>query len=226
MDTTSDASAMARIIDGKAIAASLRAEVAGEVATLVARARRASRASPWCWSATIRPARSMCATRRSRRAEVGMRSFEHPAAGDDRRRPSCSTRIARLNADPPSTASWCSCRCRRRSTHRAVIERDRPGQGRRRLPPGQRRAAASRGCRGSCRARRSAACSCSSRARRSLAGCDAVVVGRSNIVGKPMAQLLLRENCTVTIAHSRTRDLAGDCRRADIARRGGRPAAR
>ena len=42
-----------------------------------------------------------------------------------------------------------------------------------------------------------------------LAGLDAVVVGRSNIVGKPMAQLLLRENCTVTIAHSRTRDLAG-----------------
>jgi len=43
-----------------------------------------------------------------------------------------------------------------------------------------------------------------------------VVVGRSNIVGKPMAQLLLRENCTVTIAHSRTRDLPGIVRRADI----------
>jgi len=49
-----------------------------------------------------------------------------------------------------------------------------------------------------------------------LAGLDAVVVGRSNIVGKPMAQILLRENCTVTIAHSRTRDLAGVVRRADI----------
>ena len=49
-----------------------------------------------------------------------------------------------------------------------------------------------------------------------LAGLDAVVVGRSNIVGKPMAQLLLAESCTVTIAHSRTRDLAGVCRRADI----------
>ena len=44
----------------------------------------------------------------------------------------------------------------------------------------------------------------------------AVIVGRSNIVGKPMAQLLLRENCTVTLAHSRTRDLAAECRRADI----------
>lgn len=49
-----------------------------------------------------------------------------------------------------------------------------------------------------------------------LAGLEAVVVGRSNIVGKPMAQLLLRENCTVTIAHSRTRDLPSIVRRADI----------
>jgi methylenetetrahydrofolate dehydrogenase (NADP+)/methenyltetrahydrofolate cyclohydrolase len=50
----------------------------------------------------------------------------------------------------------------------------------------------------------------------SLAGARAVVVGRSNIVGKPMAQLLLREHATVTIAHSRTRDLAGLCREADV----------
>jgi methylenetetrahydrofolate dehydrogenase (NADP+)/methenyltetrahydrofolate cyclohydrolase len=49
-----------------------------------------------------------------------------------------------------------------------------------------------------------------------LSGLDAVVVGRSNIVGKPMAQLLLAENCTVTIAHSRTKDLPGVVRRADI----------
>jgi methylenetetrahydrofolate dehydrogenase (NADP+) / methenyltetrahydrofolate cyclohydrolase len=50
----------------------------------------------------------------------------------------------------------------------------------------------------------------------SLAGMDAVVVGRSNIVGKPVAQLLLQENATVTIAHSRTRDLPELCRRADL----------
>jgi methylenetetrahydrofolate dehydrogenase (NADP+)/methenyltetrahydrofolate cyclohydrolase len=50
----------------------------------------------------------------------------------------------------------------------------------------------------------------------SLSGLNAVVVGRSNIVGKPMAQLLLKESCTVTIAHSRTRDLPGVCRGADI----------
>ncbi len=50
----------------------------------------------------------------------------------------------------------------------------------------------------------------------SLSGLNAVVVGRSNIVGKPMAQLLLGDSCTVTIAHSRTKDLAEVCRRADI----------
>ncbi|MDR3470835.1 MAG: bifunctional methylenetetrahydrofolate dehydrogenase/methenyltetrahydrofolate cyclohydrolase FolD [Devosia sp.] len=50
----------------------------------------------------------------------------------------------------------------------------------------------------------------------SLAGLNAVVIGRSNLVGKPMAALLLRENCTVTMAHSRTRDLPNVVRQADI----------
>ena len=49
-----------------------------------------------------------------------------------------------------------------------------------------------------------------------LTGKEALIIGRSNIVGKPMAQLLLAENCTVTIAHSRTRDLDQKCRNADI----------
>jgi methylenetetrahydrofolate dehydrogenase (NADP+)/methenyltetrahydrofolate cyclohydrolase len=50
----------------------------------------------------------------------------------------------------------------------------------------------------------------------SLAGLEAVVVGRSNIVGKPLAQLLLAENATVTVAHSKTRELPALCRRADV----------
>lgn len=49
-----------------------------------------------------------------------------------------------------------------------------------------------------------------------MSGLNAVVVGRSNIVGKPMAHLLLQENCTVTIAHSRTKDIEAVCRQADI----------
>ncbi len=49
-----------------------------------------------------------------------------------------------------------------------------------------------------------------------LSGKKAIVVGRSNIVGKPMAMLLIKESCTVTVAHSRTQDLPGECRAADI----------
>src|SRR5207237_7197652 len=49
-----------------------------------------------------------------------------------------------------------------------------------------------------------------------ISGRNAVVVGRSEIVGKPMALMLLHENATVTICHSRTQDLAAECRRADI----------
>jgi methylenetetrahydrofolate dehydrogenase (NADP+)/methenyltetrahydrofolate cyclohydrolase len=49
-----------------------------------------------------------------------------------------------------------------------------------------------------------------------LVGADAVVIGRSNIVGKPLAAMLLAAHCTVTVTHSRTRDLAGHARRADI----------
>jgi methylenetetrahydrofolate dehydrogenase (NADP+)/methenyltetrahydrofolate cyclohydrolase len=50
----------------------------------------------------------------------------------------------------------------------------------------------------------------------SLKGLEAVVIGRSNVVGKPLAQLLLAENATVTVAHSKTRDIAAVCRRADL----------
>lgn len=49
-----------------------------------------------------------------------------------------------------------------------------------------------------------------------LAGLEAVIIGRSNVVGRPLVQLLLAENATVTVAHSRTRDLADVCRRADL----------
>jgi methylenetetrahydrofolate dehydrogenase (NADP+)/methenyltetrahydrofolate cyclohydrolase len=49
-----------------------------------------------------------------------------------------------------------------------------------------------------------------------ISGLSAVVIGRSNIVGKPMAQLLLARNCTVTVAHSQTQDLPSVCRQADI----------
>ena len=49
-----------------------------------------------------------------------------------------------------------------------------------------------------------------------LSGKKAVIVGRSNLNGKPMTQLLLKENCTVTITHSKTKDLKAECLKADI----------
>ena len=73
--------------------------------------------------------------------------------------------------------------------------------------------AASRRCRP---ARRSAAIILTKSVHASLAGMNAIVIGRSNLVGRPLVQLLLNENATVTIAHSRSRDLPGLVKRADL----------
>ena len=54
------------------------------------------------------------------------------------------------------------------------------------------------------------------KAEKNLSGKHAVIIGRSNLNGKPMAQLLLKENCTVTILHSKTKDLKSECQKADI----------
>src|SRR6516165_3680771 len=101
---------------------------------------------------------------------------------------------------PTSTASWCSFLC----PHKSIRTRSSPPSIR------QRTLTASIpstpvGC-----------ILLAKTVQPSLAGLEAVVVGRSNIVGKPLAQLLLAENATVTVAHSRTRDLAAVCRRADL----------
>ena len=71
-------------------------------------------------------------------------------------------------------------------------------------------------CRRSRRARPWAACGLAKSVHPSLAGLQALVIGRSNIVGKPLAQLLLAESATVTIAHSKTRDLPAVSRNADL----------
>ena len=104
-----------------------------------------------------------------------------------------------------------------RGRRAARVRRHRSGQGRRRLPPGQRRPARA-GARapGAVHAVRRHRDARSERHRRSP-GAHAVVIGRSEIVGKPMAMLLLQRDATVTICHSKTPDLAGAWRRpADI----------
>ena len=94
--------------------------------------------------------------------------------------------------------------------------RHRPRQGRRRAPPDEPRQPPRAASRRRCRARRRAVSRSSTTTGSPIEGAEAVVVGRSRLVGKPLAQLLLGRHATVTMCHTRTRDLAGHCRRADI----------
>ena len=147
-----------------------------------------------------------------------------------RRRPRSTTLLAlveRLNASdvarrhPGAVAAAGGDGQRRRA---ARVRRHRPGEGRRRLPPDQRRPAGAE-------PRRSwSPCTPSgvielldARAASPIAGTRAVVIGRSDIVGKPMALLLLQRDATVTICHSKTPDLAAVAARGRHPRRRDRP---
>jgi len=213
MDTTSDASAMARIIDGKAIAASLRAEVAGEVATLVAR----SGVQPGLAVVLVGddPASHVYVRNKAQQTrEVGMRSVEIrlPVSTGQTE---LLERIAALNADPLVHGILVQLPLPPQIDATAVIEAIAPAKDVDGFHPVNIGLLASRGagfvpC-------TPLGCLLLLRSHlASLKGLRAVIVGRSNIVGKPLAQLLLREDCTVTVAHSRTRDLADECRRADV----------
>jgi methylenetetrahydrofolate dehydrogenase (NADP+) / methenyltetrahydrofolate cyclohydrolase len=208
-----EAGAMAaEIIDGKAFAARLRARIAGAVRTLAPRG-----VTPGLAVVLVGddPASAVYVRNKGRAtAEAGMRSEEHRL---DVATPEAEllALIARLNADP--------------AVHGILVQLPLPGHvdtlkvldavapekdvdgfhvtnagrlatGRRAMVP-----CTPLGCLMLLRDRLG-----------DLAGLEAVVIGRSNIVGRPMAQLLIAESCTVTVAHSRTRDLASVCRRADI----------
>ena len=213
MDTTSDASAMARIIDGKAIAASLRAEVAGEVATLVA--RRGVQPGLAVVLVGDDPASHVYVRNKAQQTrEVGMRSVEIrlPVSTGQTE---LLERIAALNADPLVHGILVQLPLPPQIDATAVIEAIAPTKDVDGFHPVNIGLLASRGagfvpC-------TPLGCLLLLKSRlASLGGLRAVIVGRSNIVGKPLAQLLLREDCTVTIAHSRTRDLGDECRRADV----------
>ena len=172
-------------------------------------------ALPRCWSARIRRAPSMSAPRARRRVEAGMESFAHNLPADDQRGRAARPGRAAQRRSARSTGSSSSCRCRRRSTRTRVHRRDRPGQGRRRLPPGQRRPARDRPRRA--RALHAArlpdpAQGRARRPRRPGRGGGRPLEHRRQADGAAAA----RRNCTVTIAHSRTRDLPDVVRRADI----------
>ena len=203
----------AAIIDGKAFAARVR----GEIATHVERLKREHDLTPGLAVVLVgeNPASEVYVRSKGRQTvEAGMASFEH-RLGASTSEDDLLSLVERLNADP--------------AVHGILVQLPLPGHideakvlaaidpakdvdgfhpvnagllatGGRALVP-----CTPLGCLMMLRDHHG-----------SLAGMNAVVLGRSNIVGKPMAQLLLRESCTVTIAHSRTRDVEAVCRGADI----------
>ena len=203
----------AAIIDGKAFAARVR----GQVAAHVARLKEQNGITPGLAVVLVGedPASQVyVASKGKQTVEVGMASFEHKLPVDTAEADLLAL-IARLNADP--------------AVHGILVQLPLPGHLNAELVinsidpakdvdgfhisnvgllgPGQKSMVPCTplGCLMMLRDHHG-----------SLAGMNAVGVGRSTIVGKPMAQLLLGDSCTVTIAHSRTRDLAAVCRGADI----------
>jgi methylenetetrahydrofolate dehydrogenase (NADP+) / methenyltetrahydrofolate cyclohydrolase len=204
---------MATIIDGKAFAARVR----GQVATHVTRLRDEHGVTPGLAVVLVGEDPASQVYVRNKHAatvEAGMSSFEHrlPADTDE---DTLLALIHRLNADPLVNGILVQLPLPAHLNSDLVINTIVPakdvdgfhisnvgllGTGQKAMVP-----CTPLGCLMMLRDHHG-----------SLAGMSAVVVGRSNIVGKPMAQLLLADSCTVTIAHSRTRDLAAVCRTADI----------
>ncbi len=203
----------ARVIDGKAFAATLRERVAVEVARL----REEHGVVPGLAVVLVGedPASGVYVRSKGKQTkEAGMASFEHRLPADTAEADLLAL-VRRLNADPGVHGILVQLPLPAHLNSDLVINAIAPekdvdgfhvsnvgllGTGQRAMVP-----CTPLGCLLLLRDLHG-----------SLAGMEAVVIGRSNIVGKPMAQLLLGESCTVTIAHSRTRDLAGVVRRADV----------
>ena len=203
----------ATVIDGKAFAAGVRAQVA----THVERLREEHRLQPGLAVVLVGENPASQVYVRSKHAatlEAGMASFEHRLPADISKEELLGL-IDQLNADPKVHGILVQLPLPGHLNSEMVINRIAPakdvdgfhisnvgllGTGQKSMVP-----CTPLGCLMLLRDHLG-----------NLAGMDAVVVGRSNIVGKPMAQLLLGDSCTVTIAHSRTRNLAEVCKRADI----------
>ena len=211
-DTTSGAASApaARIIDGKTIAASLRAEVGAGVAALVER----HGLQPGLAVVLVGedPASHVYVRNKAQQTrEVGMRSQEIRLTAQSE----LLERIAALNVDPLVHGILVQLPLPPQIDATAVIEAIAPAKDVDGFHPINIGLLASRGA-GFVPCTPLGCLLLLKSHLASLKGLRAVIVGRSNIVGKPLAQLLLREDCTVTITHSRTRDLADECRRADV----------
>lgn len=201
------------IIDGRVFGARVRGEVAGHVARL----REAHGPVPGLAVVLVGedPAsRVYVKNKHAATVEAGMASFEHRLAADTSEADLLAL-VARLNADPQVHGILVQLPLPAHLNSDLVINAIDPakdvdgfhisnvgrlGTGQKAMVP-----CTPLGCLMMLRDHHGR-----------LSGLSAVVVGRSNIVGKPMAQLLLGDSCTVTVAHSRTGDLAEVCRRADI----------
>jgi methylenetetrahydrofolate dehydrogenase (NADP+)/methenyltetrahydrofolate cyclohydrolase len=207
----------AKIIDGKAFAAGLREKVARQVTEL----RQSHGLTPGLAVVLVgeNPASQVYVRNKAKQTrETGMESFEHRLSVNTTQEELLGL-VARLNEDPAVHGILVQLPLPEQIDDQAVLATIEPAKdvdgfhviNAGRLMTGARGADAPL-----------VACTplgCLMLLRDhlgDLTGLEAVIVGRSNIVGKPMGQLLLGENCTVTTAHSRTRDLPEVCRRADI----------
>lgn len=203
----------AEIIDGKAVAAALRAELAQKVSAIKASGKRAPGLAVVLVGED--PAsRVYVASKAKQTVEIGMLSIEHKLPVETSETDLLAL-VHKLNADPAIDGILVQLPLPKhidadKVLNAIVPEKDVDG-----FHPMNAGALATGGIgfvpctpRGSMRLIKGV--------KQDLSGLNAVVVGRSNIVGKPMALLLLNENCTVTIAHSRTKNLPEVCRAADI----------
>lgn len=203
----------ARIIDGKAHAARLRARVAEGVARLKAE----TGITPGLAVVLVGedPASAVYVRMKGAKTrEAGMESFEHRLSAETSQADLLAL-IAALNADPAVNGILVQLPLPPQIDEAAVINAIAVGKD----VDGFTIANAGLRATGQAAMMPCTPLGCMLMLREELgdlSGLDAIVIGRSNIVGKPMADLLLAANATVTIAHSRSRDLAGLCRRADI----------
>ena len=200
----------AEVIDGKQVAAELRAKLAGAVSALPGQPTLA------VVLVGDDPASQVYVRNKIRQTEeAGMRSIHHRLAADVSQE-AVETLIARLNDDPEVDGILLQLPLPEGLDADAAIERIDPMKD----VDGLTEASAGRLLLGKPGLRPCTPTGCVILARSALgddlSGRHAVIVGRSILVGKPAAMLFLAENCTVSIAHSRTRDLAGLCRQADI----------
>jgi methylenetetrahydrofolate dehydrogenase (NADP+)/methenyltetrahydrofolate cyclohydrolase len=203
----------ARIIDGKAIAAELRARAAAEVQRL----RAEHRIEPGLAVVLVgeNPASAVYVRSKAKQTvEAGMRSFDHrlPETVNEAE---LLALVGKLNADPAVHGILVQLPLPKQVDSQKVLNAIDPTKD----VDGFHPVNVGRLATGLPALTPCTPLGCIMLAKtvhQSLEGMEAVVVGRSNIVGKPLIQLLLNENATVTVAHSRTRDLPAITRRADI----------